>query len=61
MHTRRTADYSPCRPGSKAENQAYNARREMMNALAGRAIHASPTRKTWAERMTKRARGFTAR
>lgn len=34
MHTRRTADYSPCRPGSKAENQAYNARREMMNSFA---------------------------
>lgn len=33
IHGRFTNDYSPTMPGSKQEQAAYNARREMMNQL----------------------------
>ena len=40
MNTRRTADYSPIRKGSKAEQQAINARREMLQLLVVREYRA---------------------
>jgi hypothetical protein len=52
MNTRRTADYSPTMKGSKAENAAINARREMMNIFASRPAPVFKRRKTWAEAMT---------
>lgn len=58
MNTRRTHDYSPLLPGSKAEQAAINARREMMNALSNRVVHEGPRRKTWTERMAAKAKGF---
>lgn len=61
MHTRRTSDYTPCLPGSKEENQAYNARREMMKTFADRPAIQGPARKTWTQRMTERAAGFSPR
>lgn len=38
MNTRTTSDYTPTRPGSRQENQAINARREMMNAISQRTV-----------------------
>lgn len=34
MWSRATSDYTPTRPGSRAENAAINARREMINLIA---------------------------
>lgn len=34
MNSRRTSDYSPTKPGSREENQAINARRELIAILA---------------------------
>lgn len=61
MRTRKTHDYSPLLPGSKAEQQAINARREMMNTLASRQSDSTPQRKSWEQRMVERAEGFTVR
>lgn len=61
MFSRNTSDYSPTRPGSKAENQAINARREMLKHLSERRVPHIPKRKTWAERMERKARGFVPR
>lgn len=33
MNSRRTSDYSPTKPGSREENQAINARRDMIAIL----------------------------
>lgn len=51
MNTRRTSDYSPTMKGSKAENAAINARREMMNTFASIPAPVIKRRKTWAEKM----------
>lgn len=68
MNTRKTHDYTPTRPGSREENQAINARREMMNGFANRVVKPEPRRKTerssspngyWEERMERKAKGFT--
>ena len=58
MRTRKTADYSPTKKGSKEENQATNARREMLATFASRqAVPEQPSK--WHRRMAKRAAGFT--
>lgn len=54
MHTRATSDYTPTMPGSKDENAAIVARKEMMKVFASREYKPKPTRKTWRERMRQR-------
>lgn len=61
MHTRRTSDYTPTMPGSKAENQAINARREMLKTFESTPLHKSSKSKTWEQRMLSRAEGFKPR
>lgn len=61
MNTRRTADYSPTLKGSKEENQAINARREMIATFASAPVAAVSRRKSWAERMAMKAKGFEVR
>ena len=51
MHTRATSDYTPTMPGSKDENAAIVARKEMMKVFASRECKPKPSRKTWRERM----------
>lgn len=51
MNTRRTADYSPTMKGSKAENAAINARREMLKVFESRPVPVFKRRKTWAQQM----------
>lgn len=58
MHTRSTSDYSPCKKGSREENMAIVARREMMHILDSRIPKKEKRRKTWRERMAGRAKGF---
>jgi len=58
MNTRLTHDYSPLLPGSKAEQAAINARREMMNVFSSREPSKVARRKSWEERMNQRAEGF---
>lgn len=58
MHTRRTSDYSPTMKGSKAENAAINARKEMMSVFATAPAPVITRRKTWEQRMALRAKGF---
>lgn len=53
MRSRKTSDYSPCKAGSKEENQAVNARREMMNLFASRGKPEYEKSK-WARRMEMR-------
>lgn len=50
MRTRKTSDYSPCTPGSKEEQAAINARREMLKAFEGRGpiVHG---KSKWARKM----------
>ena len=38
MHTRTTSDYTPTLKGSRDENAAFNARREMMNVFAASSV-----------------------
>lgn len=54
-HGRLTADYNPTRPGSREQNQAINARREMLNVFSGAGIH-EPKRRRKATRAEIRAR-----
>lgn len=58
MNTRRTSDYSPLRPGSREEKAAIAARREMMRGFAEREVRPTVRRKTWTQRMLKKAGGF---
>lgn len=59
MHTRATYDYTPTMPGSKDENAAIAARKEMMKVFAGRVGRiVDHSRKAWRERMRQRAAGF---
>lgn len=45
-------DYSPTRPGSRAENRAINARREMMAVIASTNPH-KPTRAGFAAALAR--------
>lgn len=54
MRSRKTSDYSPCKAGSKEENQAVNARREMMNLFASRGEVVHSEKSKWARRMELR-------
>jgi hypothetical protein len=58
MFTRATSDYSPLRPGSREENEAIHARKEMMAVFASRTPKEEPKRKGWRDRMRLRAKGF---
>lgn len=53
MRTRKTHDYSPLQKGSKTEEQAINARREMMNTFASRGEPVYEKSK-WSRRMEMR-------
>lgn len=53
MRSRKTTDYSPCKAGSREENQAINSRREMMNLFASRGEPVYEKSK-WARRMEMR-------
>lgn len=58
MHTRATSDYTPTMPGSKDENAAIVARKEMMKVFASREYKPKPTRKTWRDRMRQRTSNY---
>lgn len=60
MHTRKTSDYSPTRPGSKAENAAIVARAEMMKVFSERdpAKEKESYEQKWQRRMYEKAHGF---
>lgn len=58
LHGRRTADYSPLLVGSKEEQRAISARREMLDFFKAMPEYREVKRKGWLERMTKRAAGF---
>lgn len=55
MHTRATSDYTPTIKGSREENEAVHARKEMMKVFAGREAKPEVKRKTWRERMRLKA------
>lgn len=58
MRTRRTHDYSPTKKGSKEEQAAINARREMLNLMTSQPVEQEKPDK-WTIRMLKKAKGFT--
>lgn len=58
MNSRQTADYSPTKKGSREENEAIRARKEMLGWFAAAAKPEAPKRKTWEQRMMQRARNF---
>ena len=58
MRTRKTSDYSPLKPGSKAEQTAINARAEMLATFASIPTKEETNRNRWQTRMEKNAKGF---
>lgn len=52
MRTRKTSDYSPCMKGSKEEQAAINARREMMKTFESRG-QVEHEKSKWARKMEK--------
>lgn len=52
MRTRSTSDYSPTMKGSKEENQAVQARREMLKVFAGQ-DEPQYSKSKWARKMHK--------
>ena len=52
MRTRKTSDYSPCMKGSKEEQAAINARRDMLKVFASQSEPQYSSSK-WARKMEK--------
>lgn len=61
MYTRKTSDYSPTMKGSKAEQQAIRARKEMLAVFASIIVKPAVRRLSWAQRMEKKAKGYEVR